>query len=812
MRSGNGWAVRHAYRLALGTSYASAALLAVLLVSVGPARLGEIHIYDIPYYLIVGAHVVWAIAVLLTPERFARKRVSRSLFVPEILFAVSALFFLFSYIYAANAEMDYVERFIESGGELRMVFDTTEERLLALTRFAPFLLVNVFWYLFMRVRRGRLVRRAWPVAVLHPRGERGTVGQGEAAAADTEDRHADMATARATGADSALAKGVNATRRLAPWSMVLAVGAAALVTLSFPSFAVLEGIPVFAWFGLVPLLVAFRINRFGRAVFYGVFFGTALTLVSNFWLGTFNLLSLQFATILFFVYYLIFTPVAVGALKFVRRGAFLVLPAAWTMFELARSSGFLGYPWTLLGHSQYGQTALIQVSAIAGVWAVTFLVVLVNSGLAEGIWARLSGQSWRRASRVPFGAVATVLVITLVGWAVTVRAGDPAGRSIAAGGLKQVDDTEELVEERDADQLGDSSGVLEVDAQGAPIVAGAFGEELPLGTDPEEVAWHSGAEGESVPAGNAGDADGVRYARVALIQQNSDPRKAEYRRTYRTLRDLTNRSLAYEPDAVAWSETAFVPNIRRWSEDDSIMMYHRLVNELLEYQSDIGTWLLTGNDDYEIIRDEEGEEIERHNFNAAVFFSDRGERVETYHKIRLVPFTEHFPYQDIFPGIYALLQDFDVHFWEEGDERTVFEHPRFTFATPICFEDVFPNETRKFVTAGAEVILNITNDYWSLTEVQAKQHYAGGMFRAVENRRPLLRSTASGLTSYVDPYGRPIQTLPYYQEAFGVVDLAIEEKQPTTPYTRFGDWFVGASAVLLVGLAGGEGVRRRRSS
>jgi apolipoprotein N-acyltransferase len=151
-------------------------------------------------------------------------------------------------------------------------------------------------------------------------------------------------------------------------------------------------------------------------------------------------------------------------------------------------------------------------------------------------------------------------------------------------------------------------------------------------------------------------------------------------------------------------------------------------------------------------------------------------------------------------GAYLLLQQFDVHLWEPGRERVVFRHPRFTFATPICFEDAFPDDIRRFIQAGAGLIMNISNDYWSLTEVEAKQHFINSLFRAVENRRPLLRATASGLTCSVDPQGRLLAALPYYTEGYLLADVAIDPSPRTTFYTRHGDWFPRAAGALVLAL------------
>ena len=274
---------------------------------------------------------------------------------------------------------------------------------------------------------------------------------------------------------------------------------------------------------------------------------------------------------------------------------------------------------------------------------------------------------------------------------------------------------------------------------------------------------------------------------IALIQQNSDPRKHDYAETFEKLVDLTDAAMESQPDLVAWSETAFVPNIRRWgNEPPDSSSLARLTHRFLEYQRSLGTWLLTGNDDYERIETDEG--IVRKNYNAAILFAPDGTRMETYHKINLVPFTEDFPYEKRFPGFYTFLQSYKVSLWERGTERVIFTHPRFSFFTPICFEDGFPHDIRKFAAAGGDIILNLSNDYWSLSEVEAAQHYAGSVFRAVETGLPLLRSTASGVTCHVEPTGRPAASLPVYEEGFLVVRVTPRSPR-RTPYVRFGDWF-----------------------
>jgi apolipoprotein N-acyltransferase len=106
-----------------------------------------------------------------------------------------------------------------------------------------------------------------------------------------------------------------------------------------------------------------------------------------------------------------------------------------------------------------------------------------------------------------------------------------------------------------------------------------------------------------------------RSVRVALVQQSSDPRKNDYDQTFQVLRRLTDQALAAAAGSgrpvqlVVWSETAFVPNIRRWSrEDPEREPLARLTRDFLDYQRSLRVWLLTGNDDYELSTGPAGEE------------------------------------------------------------------------------------------------------------------------------------------------------------------------------------------------------------
>jgi apolipoprotein N-acyltransferase len=285
----------------------------------------------------------------------------------------------------------------------------------------------------------------------------------------------------------------------------------------------------------------------------------------------------------------------------------------------------------------------------------------------------------------------------------------------------------------------------------------------------------------------------VDSATVVLLQHNTDPRKREYKENFEKLMELTDRALhglEATPDLVAWPEGGFKLDIRWWSTPEREKSYWgRVVRELLDYQRGLGTWLLTGTQDHKMVLNPEGDRI-RHNFNATVLLDREGRITGFYHKIKLVPFSEYFPLdKEKYSGLYETFQKFDISNWGIGTERHVFQHKKMRIATPICFEDVFSDHVRRFVVRDVDVILNMSNDYWSLSPVEGRQHGILSLFRAVENQRPVLRSTSSGYTVYIDATGK-IQpgALEHYSEGYVIARVPLPENRFTL-YTRWGDWF-----------------------
>jgi len=114
----------------------------------------------------------------------------------------------------------------------------------------------------------------------------------------------------------------------------------------------------------------------------------------------------------------------------------------------------------------------------------------------------------------------------------------------------------------------------------------------------------------------------------------------------------------------------------------------------------------------------------------------------------------------------------------------------------VCYESVMPHYIRGFANAGAEVLVNLTNDGYYGTSAARAQHLWLARMRAVENRRWILRPANDGISVSIDPGGRVWDRLPERQRVAGRLRFGYEREK--TLYTRYGDWF--AWLMLAAGL------------
>jgi apolipoprotein N-acyltransferase len=171
-------------------------------------------------------------------------------------------------------------------------------------------------------------------------------------------------------------------------------------------------------------------------------------------------------------------------------------------------------------------------------------------------------------------------------------------------------------------------------------------------------------------------------------------------------------------------------------------------------------------------------------YNSAALLGPDGNEIFMYDKIHLVPFSEYVPWRNWFffaKDLTGLIGDF-----QHGTQYKVGHISGGPFSVYICYEAIFPNEVRRFTLAGAQLLVNISDDGWFGGSGAPEQHLAMARVRAVENRRWLLRDTNDGITVSVDPYGRIAAQMPAHIR--GQLDAPYAFRADLTPYARWGDW------------------------
>jgi len=195
--------------------------------------------------------------------------------------------------------------------------------------------------------------------------------------------------------------------------------------------------------------------------------------------------------------------------------------------------------------------------------------------------------------------------------------------------------------------------------------------------------------------------------------------------------------------------------------------------------------------------------------NSAYLLSPDGQLLGRYDKHHLVPFGEYIPFKS------SLLFFLDkmvegIGDFEPGTGPTVLTltpKPRsavtgmaepvprsINFGVAICYEVIFPNLVRQFAANGAEFLVTVTNDAWFGASSAASQHFSMVVFRSVENHLAFARSANTGISGFIDPFGRIIETTPIFTEQ--AVKTTMRVWRPRTFYSRNGDVFAYGCAII----------------
>jgi apolipoprotein N-acyltransferase len=188
-------------------------------------------------------------------------------------------------------------------------------------------------------------------------------------------------------------------------------------------------------------------------------------------------------------------------------------------------------------------------------------------------------------------------------------------------------------------------------------------------------------------------------------------------------------------------------------------------------------------------------------YNSAALVNEEGLLVAQYDKIRLLPFGEYVPLPRWLPGVSwipTMVGDFTP-----GAQYTLMPFGETRAGVFICFESAFPYIARHFTEEGADVLVNISNDgYLGETPVM-RQHLANTVFRAVENNRPVVRVTNTGITAFITARGQVLDATPGFTPNVRVWPVS-RASSGKTFYTRYGDvfvWLCALASLIVVAIS-----------
>lgn len=289
-------------------------------------------------------------------------------------------------------------------------------------------------------------------------------------------------------------------------------------------------------------------------------------------------------------------------------------------------------------------------------------------------------------------------------------------------------------------------------------------------------------------------------AQVAVVQPNI-PEEAkltvsDVQRTTHVglLTALTRKELRqHSPALVVWPEAAL---------DSFLWHYPNWIDSLQAAVAEKPTPIITG------FLDSSSPFVRPFRYYNAALITDQYGRLSAqpmYHKQYLVPIVERVPFlnPDWFVGM-----DYFGGFGRGGDQPP-FVTPFGKAGVLICYESIYPNESRSYALQGATLLVNITNDAWFQRSLAPYQHFAHLIMRTIETRLPAVRAANTGISGYIDPLGRVQEATPIFTQYTGTYN--VQRASVTTPYVRFGDWvgticLIATLVLILVAL-----VRTRRA-
>jgi apolipoprotein N-acyltransferase len=153
------------------------------------------------------------------------------------------------------------------------------------------------------------------------------------------------------------------------------------------------------------------------------------------------------------------------------------------------------------------------------------------------------------------------------------------------------------------------------------------------------------------------------------------------------------------------------------------------------------------------------------------------------------------PLRQLFPFINKLVAGVGDFTSGKGFSPVFMDHHK--LGVLICYEGIFPEISRSYKNAGADLLVNITNDAWFGRTSAPYQHLSMTTFRAVENRIYIVRAANTGISAVIDPTGKITNRTKIFERTS--LRETVKYMNDKTFYMLYGDIVVYICMVLIVG-------------
>jgi len=457
-----------------------------------------------------------------------------------------------------------------------------------------------------------------------------------------------------------------------------------------------------------------------------------------------------------------YTPLFVGiarvATHHLRVPLLITAPVVWVAFEYARAYVFTGFSLGLLGHTQVLQTTLLQISDFLGAYGVSILVMFTAACLLCALPYRDNKWSWKYLG---FAGIALGLTYLY--------------------GVYQLQNGSSLSPEK----------ALKVALiQGNMDVQFDSDQERALRRNREAYAWHHAKS-------------------IEMCRLNPDVQLVVWPESMFTgafegyVPDLIVKKTSeqHSPDSLRYAQELFSLKCREVTAD---------INSATQNRTKGSEIAFIAGDETTVLR---GEQFDR--YNSALLVAPDGKLTDRYYKMHPVMFGEYIPFGEQIPILYQLSPM--GRGLTPGAQAKSFEVAGFRLSPSVCFESTVPQLIRRQIKSldregqSPDILVNLTNDGWFWGSTILDLHFHCSVFRAIENRKPMIIAANTGFSAHIDANGYILAKGPRHESA--AIIAAVQPDPRKSVYQVIGDWpvFICLLATLA---AAGYGLylpRRQRS-